>query len=71
MNIYQLLLIFLRSCLYEFLKKHKMTDMVAFMDPAMIGAIGCGNVGERSRALAMRFKNAKEGQYFLLPFNDV
>lgn len=48
-----------------------MTNMIAFVDPGMVGAIGCGNAGERSRALANRFMNAKEGQCFLIPFNDV
>ena len=48
-----------------------MTDMVAFVDPGMIGAIGCGTAGERSRELGNRFKNAKKGQHFLLPYNKV
>lgn len=62
---------FVCSFLYEHLKKNKMTDMVAFVDPGLVGAIGCGNAAQRSRALAARFMNAKEGQYFLMPFNDV
>lgn len=62
---------FLCSMLQEYLKKNKMTDMVAFVDPGMVGALGCGNAGERSCALATRFMNAKEGQFFLVPFNDV
>lgn len=45
--------------------------MIKFVDPTTIGAIGCGNAGQRSRALAARFKNAKKGQYFLMPYNDV
>lgn len=62
---------FLYSLLEQFLKKNKMSDMVAFVDPAKIGANGCGNAGERSRALSSRFKNAKPGQIFLLPYNSV
>lgn len=59
------------SILQEILKRNKMSDMVAFVDPALIGAMGCGTVGERSRALSIRFKNAKPGQIFLLPYNSV
>ncbi|KAK1370292.1 hypothetical protein POM88_036384 [Heracleum sosnowskyi] len=44
--------------------------MVAFVDPTIIGAIGCGTVGDRSRALSIRFKNAQPGQIFLLPYNS-
>lgn len=62
---------FICSFLNEYVKKHKMANLVAFVDPGMIGPIGCGNVGQRSRALAMRFKDAKKGQYFVMPYNDV
>ncbi|KAK1352532.1 putative Ulp1 protease family catalytic domain-containing protein [Heracleum sosnowskyi] len=58
------------NVLQEYLKKHKMSNMVAFVDPAIIGAIGCGTVGDRSRALSIRFKNAQPGQIFLLPYNS-
>lgn len=63
-------LYFLYSVLEEQLKKHKMSDMVAFVDPAMIGATGCGTVGDRSRALSIRFRNANPGQIFLLPYHS-
>lgn len=49
----------------------KMSDMVAFVDPGMIGAVGCGTSGARSRALSLRFNNAKPGQFFLLPYNSL
>ena len=45
--------------------------MVKFVDPGIIGAIGCGSVAERARSLSARFKNAKKGQYFLLPYHHV
>ena len=48
-----------------------MSDLVAFVDPTIIGAIGCGTVLDRSRALSLRFKDAKPGQLFLLPYNVV
>lgn len=70
-NLFSPLLNFICSFLSEHVKKHKMTNMISFIDPSMIGAIGCGNAGQRSRALAARFKNAKKGQYFLMPYNDV
>lgn len=57
--------------LEESLKKHKMSDMVSFVDPGLIGALGCGSPAERSRALSLRFNNAKTGQIFLLPYNHV
>ncbi|XP_074377131.1 uncharacterized protein LOC141718653 [Apium graveolens] len=57
--------------LYKYVKKTKMTNLIAFVDPGMIGAIGCDNSGERSHALANHFMNAKEGQCFLIPFNDL
>ncbi|XP_074347013.1 uncharacterized protein LOC141685832 [Apium graveolens] len=55
--------------LHENLKRNKMTHMVAFVDPGTIGAKSCGSAAERSRALAYRFKTAKKGQCFLLPYN--
>ena len=48
-----------------------MVNLIAFVDPNTIGAIGCGNVAQRSRALALRFKDARKGQFFLMPYNDV
>nr|XP_017233097.1 PREDICTED: uncharacterized protein LOC108207150 [Daucus carota subsp. sativus] len=57
------------NVLQDNLRKHKMTDMITFVNPAKIGAIGCGTPAERSRALSLRFKNAKPGQVFLLPYH--
>ncbi|VFQ90415.1 unnamed protein product [Cuscuta campestris] len=37
----------------------------------MVGTLACGNIGQRSRKLADRFKGACDGQHFLIPFNDV
>ncbi|XP_074333154.1 uncharacterized protein LOC141703582 [Apium graveolens] len=48
-----------------------MVDMITFVDPGMIGALGCGSPGERSKSLSIRFRNAKPGQIFLLPYNAV
>ena len=48
-----------------------MSDMVAFVDPATIGALGCGTAGQRSQALANRFRNSKPNQLFLLPYHHV
>lgn len=42
-----------------------MTDMISFVDPAKIGAINCGTPVARSRAISLRFKNAKPAQIFL------
>ncbi|KAK1385846.1 hypothetical protein POM88_023581 [Heracleum sosnowskyi] len=36
------------NVLHEILKKHKMTDMISFVDPVMIGALGCGTPVERN-----------------------
>ncbi|VFQ62668.1 unnamed protein product [Cuscuta campestris] len=46
-----------------FLKESLLTDMV--------GTLACGNIWQRSRKLADRFKGACDGQHFLIPFNDV
>ncbi|XP_074362103.1 uncharacterized protein LOC141702302 [Apium graveolens] len=59
------------NLLQENLKKRKMVDMITFVDPGMIGALGCGSPGERSKSLSIRFRNAKPGQIFLLPYNAV
>lgn len=58
------------SYLYDVLKKSKMVDMVGMVDPAITGALGCGNPTERSRSLAARFNNGKAGQIFLVPYNS-
>ncbi|VFQ70963.1 unnamed protein product [Cuscuta campestris] len=58
-------------CLYELVKKNKMLQMISFVDPGMVGTLACGNIGQRSRKLADRFKGACDGQHFLIPFNDV
>ncbi|VFQ81454.1 unnamed protein product [Cuscuta campestris] len=57
--------------LYELVKKNKMLQMISFVDPGMVGTLACGNIGQRSRKLADRFKGACDGQHFLIPFNDV
>ncbi|PRQ61029.1 hypothetical protein RchiOBHm_Chr0c11g0499441 [Rosa chinensis] len=57
------------SYLHGVLKKSKMVEMVGFVCPTDIGAIGCGNPIERTRAIANRMRNAKRGQIFFLPYN--
>ncbi|VFQ90292.1 unnamed protein product [Cuscuta campestris] len=57
--------------LYELVKKNKLLQMISFVDPGMVGTLACGNIGQRSRKLADRFKGACDGQHFLIPFNDV
>ncbi|KAL1815159.1 hypothetical protein ACET3Z_017733 [Daucus carota] len=57
------------NVLQDHLRKHKMTDMITFVNPSKIGAIGCGTPAARSRALSLRFKDAKPGQVFLLPYH--
>ncbi|VFQ79326.1 unnamed protein product [Cuscuta campestris] len=45
--------------------------MISFVDLGMVGTLACGNIGQRSRKLADRFKGACVRQHFLIPFNDV
>ena len=70
-NLISVMRKFICSFLNDYVQKHKMANLIAFVDPSTIGALGCGNVGQRSRALALRFKDARKGQYFLMPYNDV
>lgn len=60
---------FLYSLLEMFLKRHKMSSMICFVDPGMVGANGCGTVTERARELSFRFSNGERGAYFLVPYN--
>ncbi|XP_074326691.1 uncharacterized protein LOC141664637 [Apium graveolens] len=57
--------------LNEYVKKHKMVNMISFVDPGTIGAIGCGSAVQRSRELCTRFKDSRKGHHFLLPYNNV
>ncbi|XP_074327418.1 uncharacterized protein LOC141665338 [Apium graveolens] len=57
--------------LNEYVRKHKMVNMISFVDPGIIGAIGCGSAVQRSRELCTRFKDSRKGQHFLIPYNDV
>lgn len=68
--VYNLLFSLIYSYLHGLLKKSKMLDMVGFIDPSSIGAVGCGNPTERSRSIADRLTNSKRGQIFLLPYNS-
>jgi hypothetical protein len=56
--------------LYEKLTTYKMVDMVAFVDPSHIGAVGCGNGTTRAQHIKDRLVTAKPGQMFMLPFNS-
>lgn len=55
--------------LYNVLIQCKMVDMVAFVDPALIGGKGCGNGTVRSQNIKQRLIIAKPGQLFMLPYN--
>ena len=54
--------------LYEQMVAYKMVDMVAFVNPSLIGAKGSGTV--RAKHIRDRFVTAKPGQMFMLPFNS-
>ncbi|XP_040371537.1 uncharacterized protein LOC112184523 isoform X2 [Rosa chinensis] len=54
-------LVMYMSYLHQVLKKTKMLEMNAFIDPAHTGALGCGNPTERARSLAVRYGNGKSG----------
>jgi hypothetical protein len=47
-----------------------MLDMVAFVDPALIGGKRCGAGTVRSQNINNRLINAKPGQLFILPYNS-
>ncbi|XP_061990041.1 uncharacterized protein LOC133708584 [Rosa rugosa] len=63
-------LVMYMSYLYQVLKKTKMLEMIAFIDPDHTGALACGNPTERARSLAVRYGNGKPGQVFLVPYNS-
>ncbi|KAK9942844.1 hypothetical protein M0R45_008491 [Rubus argutus] len=56
--------------LYDVLTRYKMRDMIAFVDPALIGGKGCGNGIVRSQNIKERLITAKPGQLFMLPYNS-
>ncbi|PRQ36411.1 putative Ulp1 protease family catalytic domain-containing protein [Rosa chinensis] len=56
--------------LYEQLIAYKMVDMVAFIDPSLIGASGSGNRTVRAQHIRDRLVTAKPGQMFMLPYNS-
>ncbi|XP_062015019.1 uncharacterized protein LOC133731647 isoform X2 [Rosa rugosa] len=58
------------SCLYQKLQKSKMLHMIAFIDPAKTGVLGCGNPTERARSLSACYAKGKSGQIFLVPYNS-
>ncbi|XP_061993652.1 uncharacterized protein LOC133711563 [Rosa rugosa] len=49
------------SCLYQKLQKFKMLHMIAFIDPAQAGALGCGNPTEMARSLSACYAKGKSG----------
>ncbi|XP_062027082.1 uncharacterized protein LOC133743232 [Rosa rugosa] len=63
-------IVFFMSYLHDVLKRSKMTEMVAFVDPDQTGALGCGNPTERARSLSNRFQKGKPGQIYLVPYNS-
>ncbi|PRQ32205.1 putative transposase, Tnp1/En/Spm [Rosa chinensis] len=58
------------SCLYQKLQKFKMLHMIAFIDPAQTGALGCGNPTEMARSLSACYAKGKSGQIFLVSYNS-
>lgn len=46
-----------------------MLELVGFVDPARVGAKGCGSVTERSKYIAKVIANATPDQIFLVPYN--
>ncbi|XP_062014016.1 uncharacterized protein LOC133730446 [Rosa rugosa] len=62
-------LVFYMSYLHEVLKKCKMVDMVAFVDPDHIGTLGCGNPTESAWSLSDRYRQGRLGQIFVVPYN--
>ncbi|KAL6584579.1 hypothetical protein OROMI_003868 [Orobanche minor] len=63
------ILIMYMCYLHEVLKKAKMLDMVAFVDPYQIATQGCWDGEKRARTLSARFATAKKGQLFIMPYN--
>ncbi|KAL6560115.1 hypothetical protein OROHE_006353 [Orobanche hederae] len=63
------ILIMYMCYLHEVLKKAKMLDMVAFVDPCQISTQGCWDGETRARTLSSRFATAKKGQLFIMPYN--
>ncbi|XP_024179791.2 uncharacterized protein LOC112185725 [Rosa chinensis] len=55
--------------LLDLLTRYKMLDMVAFVDPSMIGAIRYGDGHAQSQHIKDRLLTAKPNQIFLLPYN--
>ncbi|KAL6535122.1 hypothetical protein OROMI_026496 [Orobanche minor] len=58
-----------QNYLHEMLKKAKMLDMFAFVDPYQIATQGCWDGETRARTLSSRFATAKKGQLFIMPYN--
>ncbi|KAL6183900.1 hypothetical protein ACLB2K_045310 [Fragaria x ananassa] len=56
--------------LYSKLEAYRMVDMVAFVHPSQIGAVGCGTGTQRTENIAKRLATAKPGQMFMLPYNS-
>lgn len=56
--------------LHDVLKTSNMLSMIGFVDPAVVGALGCGDISQRSRVLATRFSSAQPDQIFLIPYNS-
>ncbi|KAL6180693.1 hypothetical protein ACLB2K_047353 [Fragaria x ananassa] len=56
--------------LYSKLEAYRMVDMVAFVHPSQIGAVGCGTGTQRTENIAKRLATAKPGQVFMVPYNS-
>ncbi|VVA36524.1 Hypothetical predicted protein [Prunus dulcis] len=47
-----------------------MLSVIGFVDPAIIGALGCGDISQRSRVSATRFSSAHPDKIFLILYNS-
>ncbi|KAL6218726.1 hypothetical protein ACLB2K_011935 [Fragaria x ananassa] len=56
--------------LYSKLEAYRMVDIVVFVHPNQIGAVGCGTGTQRTENIAKRLATAKLGQVFMLPYNS-
>ncbi|BBH04517.1 hypothetical protein Prudu_015681 [Prunus dulcis] len=56
--------------LHEVLKTSNMLSVIGFVDPAIIGALGCGDISQRSRVSATRFSSAHPDKIFLILYNS-
>lgn len=56
--------------LYDVLKKTNMLRMITFVDPARVGAKGCGSISQKTRYIASQFSRGHPDTYFLIPYTS-